>query len=236
MPTPELLEVSSFTSSKVSSESAEWTEGVEVLKAQGLDGGESADTWESPPKGEAPQTWSGMVNMLRRVFGGGRRFPTPCRLQHPSRAATSPRRYNPSLKPPVKFTMLLLPSDYGRDNDWNLKGSDASVCCSVNIAASFEQQLHHLPIIMMHKIARKESKLISHLQILHPLGNPGPGDLSSKLVVTSTLKISVLETSLQQGHSCNIGNAPSLVGKKLKTVICVFWMYIWYGITLTKMG
>ena len=38
------------------------------------------------------------------------------------------------------------------------------------------------------------------------------------------------------GHSCNIGNAPSLVGKKLKTVICVFWMYIWYGITLTKMG
>ena len=39
-----------------------------------------------------------------------------------------------------------------------------------------------------------------------------------------------------QGHSCNIGNAPSLVGKKLKTVICVFWMYIWYGITLTKMG
>jgi len=28
------------------------------------------------------------------------------------------------------------------------------------------------------------------------------------------------------GHSCNIGNAPSLVGKKLKTVICVFWMYI----------
>ena len=72
----------------------------------------------------------------------------------------------------------------------NLKWSDASVCCSVNIAASFEQQLHHLPIIMMHqiammhKIARKESKLISHLQILHPLGNPGPGDLSSKLVVT----------------------------------------------------
>ena len=41
---------------------------------------------------------------------------------------------------------------------------------------------------------------------------------------------------LQKGHSCNIGNAPSLVGKKLKTVICVFWMYIWYGITLTKMG
>ena len=39
-----------------------------------------------------------------------------------------------------------------------------------------------------------------------------------------------------QGHSCNIGNAPNLVGKKLKTVICVFWMYIWYGITLTKMG
>ena len=30
----------------------------------------------------------------------------------------------------------------------------------------------------------------------------------------------------QLGHSCNIGNAPSLVGKKLKTVICVFWMYI----------
>ena len=41
---------------------------------------------------------------------------------------------------------------------------------------------------------------------------------------------------LLKGHSCNIGNAPSLVGKKLKTVICVFWMYIWYGITLTKMG
>ena len=39
-----------------------------------------------------------------------------------------------------------------------------------------------------------------------------------------------------RGHSCNIGNAPSLVGEKLKTVICVFWMYIWYGITLTKMG
>jgi hypothetical protein len=38
------------------------------------------------------------------------------------------------------------------------------------------------------------------------------------------------------GISCNIGNAPNLVGKKLKTVICVFWMYIWYGITLTKMG
>ena len=29
-----------------------------------------------------------------------------------------------------------------------------------------------------------------------------------------------------KGHSCNIDNAPSLVGKKLKTVICVFWMYI----------
>jgi hypothetical protein len=28
------------------------------------------------------------------------------------------------------------------------------------------------------------------------------------------------------GISCNIGNAPNLVGKKLKTVICVFWMYI----------
>ena len=39
----------------------------------------------------------------------------------------------------------------------------------------------------------------------------------------------------QQGHSCNIGNAPSLVGKKLKTVICVFWMHIWYGFTFTKM-
>ena len=25
-----------------------------------------------------------------------------------------------------------------------------------------------------------------------------------------------------QGHSCNIGNAPNFVGKKLKTVICVF--------------
>ena len=43
-------------------------------------------------------------------------------------------------------------------------------------------------------------------------------------------------TNVVMGHSCNIGNAPSLVGKKLKTVICVFWMYIWYGITLTKMG
>ena len=42
--------------------------------------------------------------------------------------------------------------------------------------------------------------------------------------------------SPQEGHSCNIGNAPSLVGKKLKTVICVFWMYIWYGFTFTKMG
>ena len=29
------------------------------------------------------------------------------------------------------------------------------------------------------------------------------------------------ETELM-GHSCNIGNAPNLVGKKLKTVICVF--------------
>ena len=46
----------------------------------------------------------------------------------------------------------------------------------------------------------------------------------------------VFKRGLLQGHSCNIGNAPSLVGKKLKTVICVFWMYIWYGITLTKMG
>ena len=34
------------------------------------------------------------------------------------------------------------------------------------------------------------------------------------------------EEEEQKGHSCNIGNAPSLVGKKLKTVICVFWMYI----------
>ena len=37
-----------------------------------------------------------------------------------------------------------------------------------------------------------------------------------------------------KGHSCNIGNAPSLVGKKLKTVICVFWMFICYGFTFTK--
>ena len=37
-----------------------------------------------------------------------------------------------------------------------------------------------------------------------------------------------------QGHSCNIGNAPNFVEKKLKTVIWVFWMNIWYGITFTK--
>ena len=29
------------------------------------------------------------------------------------------------------------------------------------------------------------------------------------------------------GHSCNIGNAPIVVGgKKMKTMICVFWMFI----------
>ena len=32
----------------------------------------------------------------------------PCLLQHPSQAAASPGKYNPSLKPPVSFTMLHL--------------------------------------------------------------------------------------------------------------------------------
>ena len=36
------------------------------------------------------------------------------------------------------------------------------------------------------------------------------------------------------GYSCNIGNAPNLVEKKLKTSICVFWMIICYGFTFTK--
>ena len=30
----------------------------------------------------------------------------------------------------------------------------------------------------------------------------------------------------QQGNSCNIGNAPNLVGKKLKTVMCVLNVYL----------
>ena len=73
------------------------------------------------------------------------RFWPPGQLQHPSQAATSPGRYNPSLKPPVKFTMLP-PISEGING--NLEGSDASICCSVNIAASFKQQLHHLSIIL----------------------------------------------------------------------------------------
>ena len=36
------------------------------------------------------------------------------------------------------------------------------------------------------------------------------------------------------GHSCNISNAPNFVEQNMKTVICVFWMNIWYGITFTK--
>ena len=36
------------------------------------------------------------------------------------------------------------------------------------------------------------------------------------------------------GHSCNIGNAPNVVGKKLKTAFGELWIYIWYGFTFTK--
>ena len=68
----------------------------------------------------------------------------------------------------------------------NLKGSDASVCCSVNIAASFKQQPHHLSIIMRTPLISLElfPSNFMHLQILQLLGNPGPGDLSLKLLVT----------------------------------------------------
>ena len=38
------------------------------------------------------------------------------------------------------------------------------------------------------------------------------------------------------GHSCNIGNAPNLVRKKMKTAFCVFLVYFWYGFILIKMG
>ena len=41
-------------------------------------------------------------------------------------------------------------------------------------------------------------------------------------------------TLLLVGHSCNNGNAPDFVEIFLKTVICGFWMNIWYGITFTK--
>ena len=41
-------------------------------------------------------------------------------------------------------------------------------------------------------------------------------------------------TPIVQGHSCNNGNAPDFVEIFLKTVICGFWMNIWYGITFTK--
>ena len=32
----------------------------------------------------------------------------------------------------------------------------------------------------------------------------------------------LIDSLLLMEHSCNIGNAPNFVGKKLKTVICVF--------------
>ena len=38
------------------------------------------------------------------------------------------------------------------------------------------------------------------------------------------------------GHSCNIGNAPNLGGKKLKTPFYVFLVYFWNGLIFTKMG
>ena len=67
---------------------------------------------------------------------------------------------------------------------------------------------------------------------------PSGGHASSAKIATNASCITCWPNwePMLVGHSCNIGNAPSLVGKKLKTVICVFWMYIWYGITLTKMG
>ena len=39
-----------------------------------------------------------------------------------------------------------------------------------------------------------------------------------------------------EGHSCNIGNAPNLVRKKMKTAFCLFLVYFWYGFIFTKMG
>ena len=38
------------------------------------------------------------------------------------------------------------------------------------------------------------------------------------------------------GHSCNIGNAPNLDGKKLKTAILVFLVYFWYGLIFSNIG
>ena len=38
------------------------------------------------------------------------------------------------------------------------------------------------------------------------------------------------------GHSCNIGNAPNLVGKKSKIEIWVLSVYIWHGFTFTITG
>ena len=55
---------------------------------------------------------------------------------------------------------------------------------------------------------------------------------SSQLTISQW--VSEWRLSLPEGHSCNNGNAPNFVEIFLKTVICVFWMNIWYGITFTK--
>ena len=41
---------------------------------------------------------------------------------------------------------------------------------------------------------------------------------------------------IQWGHSCNIGNAPNLGGKKLKTAFYVFLVYFWYGLIFSNIG
>ena len=58
------------------------------------------------------------------------------------------------------------------------------------------------------------------------------GLLNPSLSLTNSHCIAVKR--LLQGHSCNNGNAPDFVEIFLKTVICGFWMNIWYGITFTK--
>ena len=54
-------------------------------------------------------------------------------------------------------------------------------------------------------------------------------EAEEKKVLTTMLKRVMLmlkRVTTMLGHSCNIGNAPNFVEKKLKTVICVFWMNI----------
>ena len=67
----------------------------------------------------------------------------------------------------------------------------------------------------------------------------GSFDLRSFFSFASNLLLSHVfhfsELVLQQGHSCNISNAPNLVWKNWK-LCSVFLLYFWYGFISTNMG